>query len=145
MRSTRDTAGAVSKLAFFRLGSAEGSGSRRFSVGTRLRNSGNDAELLHHAQGIQENARRLHFAVFKSINDHSHTRTERLVAGIPKNSPWCVPVQINRVRTLLPSAICSSTLHLESGKACRIRLSVSLSPWRPGPFPGNGTSSTTSA
>jgi hypothetical protein len=73
------------------------------------------------------------------------TRTGRPVAGIPRNSPLCVPVHSKRLATLSCSAICSWMEKTRSGKPARMARIMSFRPLRPGPWPGSGTCSTTSS
>jgi len=89
----------------------------------------NDPELRHHPEGVHQDSRRDDFLPGETRSGRSPCPdVDRAVRRANAHElPSCVPDQTNRVSTLSPSVICSSTAHVESGNADRMRIKVSLS------------------
>src|SRR5574337_656206 len=81
----------------------------------------------------------------KRMMSISCTSTLLPVAGMPMNSPWCVPVVRTRATTLSPSTSTSSASMRRSGNAARYILNISITPALLRSKPGVSSCSTKSS
>ena len=103
------------------------------SLSLQLTPTRKDPHLSHQSKRIHDKSGILDFPIDDAVDCYPPNGHSATVAGTPKNSARRVPVQTNRLTTLSPSSICSSTNQCMFGNAAWKRCKTSFRPLSPGP------------
>ena len=72
--------------------------SSRAQLRRRRSGCGDDAKLLHQPECVRDDPALGYLAVCEPVNVHAATVTFFPVGGMPRNGPWWVPCQMDRLQ-----------------------------------------------